>query len=588
MAKFYSGTATIDEHYFLRKADEEFYKYIGRDMYASVLEAIHKDDVEHFKDAIKEIEEKDMSRNMVSVRMSRNDGKYRWMSVELSAEPFDIDGVAMFCMKITDLAEAENRITELKRVNNENEAYFNMLNSILIEYDTAADELEIFQISAGRRNYVFKGNLEEWNQSMQPKVPDVFKDAFSNMMADISAGKKSFQYEIVINGFINSAGKDLCTFKCQTVRSSARSYKVLGCVLIEGKGREKSVLFGNNDNKDAGLDMLNKRAITEYAKRIIRSGANNKVYFIILDLDDFKRINDTYGHMAGDNVLITVSEVIKDAVGNYGVVGRIGGDEIFIVVDRISDHAELRNLLRTIRTNIEWAYKGKQEELSVTCSMGIAAYPDHGQGYDEVFALADRMLYRAKEKGKNRYVIYTPEIHDERIVKLRNENKEDWAKALREDRVGIMRRLIEDYLLKKSVTNEVMYSEIGYGFDIDEILVCYGKGTTIFQWTPNGVSSDRNIVNCVNPSKEFMDTADKDNLIVLNGMYNLEGKHEDIKKNLEEKGIQSAMFYRLQSSGEIPEYIMFARSSVRQKWSEYEITVMSIVGKVFEKAVSDR
>lgn len=588
MANFYYGTATIDEQLYLRKADDAFYKFIGLDMYAPISDAIHTEDFHRFKDALCELKEKDMSRNIVSVRFRRYDGKYRWILVEMAYEPFDIDGVAMISLRMTDLAEAENNNAELKRTNSEYDLYLSMMNGVMISYDILEDMLEIFVLSAGRRNYLYQGALAKWREDLLKKVEPSYQEHFQNLCADIESGKKNFQYEIIINGFIRTTGRDVCVFKCQTVRSMARNYKVLGCVIMGGQNREKDVLFGNNDNKDAGLDMLNKRAITDYAKRILKIGGGRKVYFVILDLDNFKMINDTYGHLFGDEVLMVVADIIKDAVGNRGVVGRIGGDEIFIVVDRIEEHTELRNLLRTIRTNIEWAYKGKKEDVNLSCSMGVAAYPDHGSTYDEVFQLADRMLYRAKAKGKNRYIIYIPEIHDEKLVQERNEHKEAWMMELRNDKLGIMQRFIENYLVRKIVTNEIAYSEIGYGFGLDEILMFYDNQSVVFQWTPEGVCTDINTVQCVWLDQEFIDSFNKDNLFIMHGLFNLEGQNPKIKEVLEEKDIQSAIFYKIVKDNKFFGYVMFARKEHRQMWSDYEIMVMSIIGKSFEMAMIDR
>ncbi len=588
MAKFYCGTATIDEQLYLRKADDAFYKFIGLDMYATVGDAIYAEDFHRFQDALCELKEKDMSKNIVSVRFRRYDGKYRWILVEMAYEPFDIDGVAMINLKMTDLAESENNNAELKRMNGEYDLYLSLINSVLISYDISRDLLEIFMIVTRRRNYIYQGTLANWRKALMEKVEPSYREQFESLCADIEAGKKSFQYEIVINGFIRVTGKDFCSFKCQTVRSMARNYKVLGCVVMGGQNREKDVLFGNDDNKDAGLDMLNKRAITEYAKRVIKIGGGKKVYFVVLDLDNFKTINDTYGHLFGDEVLAVVTDIIKEAVGNRGVVGRIGGDEIFIVLDRVEEHTELRNLLRTIRTNIEWAYKGKKENVNLSCSMGIAAYPDHGDDYDTVFKLADKMLYRAKTKGKNRYIIYIPEIHDENIVQATNERKESWMTELKNDKLGIMQRIIENYLIRKIVTNEIAYSEVGYGFGLDEILMFCDNQSMAFQWTPAGVSTDIEEAKCVTLDTEFIDGFNKNNLFVINGLYNLEGKSPRVRKMLEEKGVQSAIFYKIVRDDKFFGYVMFARREHRQMWSEYEIMVMSIIGKIFGTAMIDR
>jgi diguanylate cyclase (GGDEF)-like protein len=347
------------------------------------------------------------------------------------------------------------------------------------------------------------------------------------------------------------------------------------------------VLLGTDFNKDVGIDVLNKKAITDYAKRAIATGGK-KVYIAVLDLDHFKTINDTFGHLFGDEVLATTAEIIKEAVGNRGIVGRIGGDEMMIVIDRIEEHTELRNLLRTIRTNVEWAYKGKRDDVNVTCSIGVAAYPEHGDNYEKVFQIADKMLYLAKEKGRNRYIIYIPEIHDPKNATIRNEQNESKITALQNDKVGIMQRLIENFLIKKIVTNEMIFGEIGYGYGLDEILMLYENMSVALQWTETEICSDIRKISFFQPDEAFIEHFDKNKVFVMNGLFNLEGKSPQIASVLQEKGIESAVFYKITKMDQCVGYVMFARRSRRSMWSEYEIMVLSVIGKILELSVMDR
>ena len=179
-------------------------------------------------------------------------------------------------------------------------------------------------------------------------------------------------------------------------------------------GKEKTHISAD---EDPGTGLLNKRAVTEYAKDLIDLGGSGcNVTIAIIDIDDFKTINDTYGHSFGDEVLIKVAEIIQTAIGDKGVAGRIGGDEMFIVLKNMKSRDEIRLILKEIRTNIEWAYKnGEDSELVTTCSIGCATYPADADNFADLFNVADKLLYLAKEKGKNRYIIYEEEVHGQYV-----------------------------------------------------------------------------------------------------------------------------------------------------------------------------
>lgn len=122
---------------------------------------------------------------------------------------------------------------------------------------------------------------------------------------------------------------------------------------------------------------------------------------MLADIDDFKRINDTYGHAAGDDVLRTVAVTVKNAVRTYDLVGRIGGEELLVVAPDIEPEA-LSELAERVRAAVQGAYAldGSRERVSV--SIGTAYLP-HGSGesLDALVARADEAMYRAKRSGKN-------------------------------------------------------------------------------------------------------------------------------------------------------------------------------------------
>lgn len=129
------------------------------------------------------------------------------------------------------------------------------------------------------------------------------------------------------------------------------------------------------------------------------------VSFIMLDLDRFKRVNDTYGHAFGDVVLLKISEILKTNSRESDIVCRFGGEEFLMVMPRMSPEQALVKIdaVRKIiaRTVIEHA----GITLTVTISAGVAGYPEHGYETDTLIKRADEALYQAKNEGRNRVVI---------------------------------------------------------------------------------------------------------------------------------------------------------------------------------------
>ena len=126
---------------------------------------------------------------------------------------------------------------------------------------------------------------------------------------------------------------------------------------------------------------------------------------IVIDVDDFKQINDRYGHMVGDRVMCCAAYTIKKLFRTGDIVGRVGGDEFLVLMKDVSDRAiaELR-CSQIVKAFSEIACE-QMEGHTLSCSVGASLAPVHGNSYDTLFCRADGAMYRAKRAGGNRFVI---------------------------------------------------------------------------------------------------------------------------------------------------------------------------------------
>ncbi len=225
---------------------------------------------------------------------------------------------------------------------------------------------------------------------------------------------------------------------------------------------------------DALTGLLAKGEITNMAIRTIDLEKKENVSLAIVDIDHFKQVNDVFGHMTGDNIIRQVASLLAEEVGDNGLVGRIGGDEFMILFYDAYDLENARSRLRSIKNTVCGMFPPDAPgQPSVTLSIGCAAYPKDASNYEDLFALADFALYRAKEKGRNRYIIYSRELHgDIKAIKnnvntkTRINNRGDMSKgeilcvimdkvACREDYP--MERLLDDYLENFEIPRITVY-----------------------------------------------------------------------------------------------------------------------------------
>jgi len=131
--------------------------------------------------------------------------------------------------------------------------------------------------------------------------------------------------------------------------------------------------------------------------------ASRKVAFISLDIDDFKRINDTHGHGNGDRLLIEIAKRTRAALRESDTVTRLGGDEFLILAPGIETIAEVDAIANRILWGVKQPFSIGAADIVPAISLGIALYPRDGATADVLIANSDRALYAAKKLGKNRY-----------------------------------------------------------------------------------------------------------------------------------------------------------------------------------------
>ncbi|MBR3316676.1 MAG: GGDEF domain-containing protein [Atopobiaceae bacterium] len=180
------------------------------------------------------------------------------------------------------------------------------------------------------------------------------------------------------------------------------STMVLQAFVREATRSEKALTNRLMHDKLTGLP--NRYYITEYLDKLSKSGDLNKYWVALADIDDFKHVNDTYGHNCGDFVLETIAHLLQEGVGDAQVC-RWGGEE-FLVVGRIGEGMESqRELLDRTRRTIEGQSLWYEEHrVNVTITLGVAAYRE-GYTRSEWINVADERLYEGKKSGKNQVVM---------------------------------------------------------------------------------------------------------------------------------------------------------------------------------------
>ena len=164
---------------------------------------------------------------------------------------------------------------------------------------------------------------------------------------------------------------------------------------------------------DVLTGLMNRYAINariEAALEAARKDPSHVLGIVFLDLDNFKRVNDHYGHVNGDRLIKHVSEIVSECLPKGATVARLGGDEFLILVDPCSQ-AMLETLAQSIIDRLRAPIHLRLIDVYTSCSIGIALYPEHGESLEALISHADTAMYAAKEAGKHTYRVFLPEMN---------------------------------------------------------------------------------------------------------------------------------------------------------------------------------
>ena len=169
----------------------------------------------------------------------------------------------------------------------------------------------------------------------------------------------------------------------------------------EDKQREQELI--RRAETDSLTGVLNRATFLKKVQHILRTegyGSNHALF--MLDIDNFKSLNDTKGHQVGDQFLIEMSKTVKSCFRNTDIVGRLGGDEFMVCMRYTPSYSITERNAKSLLTGIQQLCE-HYDTPNLSVSIGISVYPENGTTFDELYEKADKALYCAKTKGKNRF-----------------------------------------------------------------------------------------------------------------------------------------------------------------------------------------
>lgn len=328
---------------------------------------------------------------------------------------------------------------------------------------------------------------------------------------------------------------------------------------------------------DSLTGTYNKKAILNFAQNRFVEGTKADAMLAIVDLDHFKPVNDAYGHLAGDKVLAKAGGILKRIVGDNGIVGRYGGDEFLLILEDMGEENVFRGLFRTICVDIESAFKDMFTDIKVTASVGAASYKKDGNNFDELFKKADFCLYRAKDKGRNRYVFFRDDLHGE-LYKKASEAKTEGIKY--DVREVLELKSMANFMLDLSESPKqaayILLAHMLETYNLDSISIYYGENMErklSLGSAPENLSEAKFV-----HSGEFKTAMNGSLFLRVDFTTELPDCAKPFGKILDERGVKSSILCVLGSLEKPTGLITFDRLKEGALWAEYEVNCCVMFG----------
>lgn len=346
---------TLDDRYVVKIGDERFYNLMGETMLSAFNGLVHPDDVMGFEQFINS----DMSVRYYIVRCLIKNGSYRWMLL-VKKRIYEVGTDRMVELVAQDIIVISNDFDMYYHRVRKYRAIINVIDEKIFEYDPVSGMITIYCYRNNKSEIFERTSLKEWKEACITKGFVTGDDAvqFEALCTAIASGMNNFIVKLSSSVMSKGERVDNLIFRGQSLLADGENRITVG-VISEPDRRTRTVqeYVGVDEAKlDLATGIYNKKTVTDMITDDINKTAvsdrNRQMFLMILDIDNFKSVNDSYGHYFGDEVIKAFADSLKLSVGGRGIVGRIGGDEFIVLIKDVTIE-ELRIMLKAMRKGLK-------------------------------------------------------------------------------------------------------------------------------------------------------------------------------------------------------------------------------------------
>ena len=524
-------------------------------------------------------------------RMVCKDGSIKWV-LDKGERVLTSDNLESFCCILVDITQSKETQEELRLSLERHEIIMDQTTDIIFEWDIIKDTLSYSPNWEKKFGYMPLSNHIRSDILVRSHIHPDDRKAFADMLDEIKAGRHyretEFRLRTIDGGYIWCRAR----LTCQK-NKMGEPFKAVGVIIDIDHEKRKAQALLADAQRDALTKLFNKgtaQQLIEERLKIIGPEICSALF--IIDIDDFKYINDSKGHLFGDAFLVEASREIEDHFRNGDIVGRIGGDEFIVYMHDIpGPDAALKKAESLVVSFL--GLNEAQSDLNISCSIGISVVPQHGSRFYELFQKADLALYQAKSLGKNQYCLYDDAMENNMPGVSSQLRSALGAKIDSNELVSGLNGQLVEYVF------QILYQSLDVEAAVNSILEIAGRQLDVsrayifensedaaycnntFEWCNEGVAPEIHNLQHVSYEEDlggnYIKNFDEDGVFYCKDIQILSKRQYDI---LAPQGIKSLLQCAIYDSGEFKGFVGFDECRDYRYWDQDQIAILSFISEI--------
>lgn len=586
--KLPAGCAVIQgtEHWELVSGNEEFFRTIGykaeeiQVLPNDVCDVIYREDQKALQRVMEELVHTDKM-GQCEIRICGKNSEIHWIALNVRLFYYQ-DRIPCFLVSSWDIHRRKQMEEELYLQTERYKLVEEINQEFPFEYDVQNRTIFISSRSnimlADRNGKDFFVPVEALERILYREDYEEFFGMLDRASAEEEKGMLEYRVNVADEGETPEYAWHRTIYK-SVPGNGGRILRILGRTEDITRERFLQDEMEQRLKQDDLTGLLNKSTTKSEIEGFLKENIRGTHALFLIDVDNFKCINDTLGHMFGDSVLINVGKKIGELFRGTDVVGRIGGDE-FMVLMKYTDFYQAKLKAEKICESVKQVYHGGDgEEVEVSCSVGVALYGTIKESYSSLFSKADMAMYQAKEAGKNQYRV--AEATDP-LWKIRKAPRiEVRSNQYKAGRMQDMDFLSEAFTLlshAKDVNDSlnILMERIGRQYDLGivAVLECDKEKKELIQtncWTrENGVLQEPQFVDKYEKWDGFLSGFDEWGVSYINDCLGDEKVSESDREVFRERRMRAIVNCSFSYSELGEGYVTFCDLEKPRNWTNFE------------------